>query len=751
MAGLRKPLAKRNSASRGRGTSDGREDTEGSTREKSRAALVESIASALVIKDEDVFFLCAENGELPLQGRHGYGLYYHDCRFLDGYELRLAGSPLSRLISSADVGFKAELELTNLDTRLADGRTMPKEELAVHWERVLDASHLALHDQLTFRNFGMEEYSFPLSIAFAANFEDVFTVRGRLAKKRGTLQSPRWDGDKLIFAYAGSDGITRNVTIGFDPAPVRKDSATAHFQIELPAHEQSTLAISLVLTESKEHGKTPQPQSPRHELKDAEQRLHERSQEWMDRQTQCRTGNPVLNGVLQRALLDLHVLRTQLDGYEYFSAGVPWFVTLFGRDSLITALEGLAYEPAIAEQTLRLLARYQGTEVNDWRDEQPGKIMHELRVGEMAHNHEIPQTPYYGSVDATPLFLILMGLHAHWSGSLKVFTDLRDNVERALQWIDKYATRDAGFVAYEGKSSRGLSNQGWKDSGDAIVNSDGSLAKPPIALPEVQGYVYLAKRLISDLYGRAGDSDRAAALAKEADDLRERFNRDFWLEEQGIYALALQAGGRPAAVVASNAGQVLWSGIADDDKARRTMQRLMAADVFSGWGIRTLSEKEKRYNAIAYHLGSVWPHDNALIVVGFRRYGLDDAAAKVCTGIVEAAAKYPMYRLPELFCGFPKQEFGLPVHYPVACHPQAWAAGAVPYMVTSMLGLTPDGFGGRLRVVRPRLPADCAYVELHGLRVGEASIDLRFATASQGKVGVEVLRKHGNLDVLTEE
>ncbi|HLJ94055.1 MAG TPA: glycogen debranching N-terminal domain-containing protein [Gemmataceae bacterium] len=729
------------------------ETKQGKTRTpaKSRAALVESIAGALVIKDEDIFFLCADNGDLPLQGRHGYGLYYHDCRFLDGYEMRLAGLPLSRLISSAGAGFKAELELTNLDTRLGDGRILSKEDLAVRWERLLDASHLALHDQFTFHNYGMEGCTVPMSLRFAAHFEDVFVVRGQHPHVHGTLHPPRWQDGKLVFAYDGSDGIRRAVTLAFDPAPIRQEDATAHFQIDLPAHGEIKLVVTIALTESKEREEKSPVMGPHDGIQHAEQHLHEKSRQWLDRQTQCHTGNLILNRVLERALLDLHVLRTRLDDLEYFSAGVPWYVTLFGRDGLITALESLAYEPGVAEQTLRLLAHYQGTKVDDWRDEQPGKIMHELRVGELAHDDEIPQTPYYGTVDATPLFLILIGLHAQWVGNLELFKDLRGNVERALQWIDQQGTQHNGFLAYDNKSSKGLSNQGWKDSGDAIVNSDGSLAKPPIALPEVQGYVYLAKSLLADLYRRAGENDWADTLAKDAKALRARFNQSFWMEDKGTYALALQAGSRCADAIASNAGQVLWSGIADEDKARRTMERLMADDMFSGWGIRTLSQNEKRYNAISYHLGTVWPHDNALILAGFRRYRFDRPAAKIFSGIVEAAAKYPMYRLPELFCGFPKQEFGLPVHYPVACHPQAWAAGAVPYMLTAMLGLTPDGFAGRLRVLRPHLPDDCEYVELRRLRVGQASVDVRFALAQQGKVSVKVLRTDGTLEVTTEE
>ena len=719
---------------------------------KSRSALVRSIADALVVKDEDVFFLCDRDGQIPLKGRHGYGLYYHDCRFLNGYELTLTGTELSRLVSTAGAGYKAELELTNPDLRLDDGRLIPQEEVAVRWERMIDSSGLALRDQLTFHNYGLERCSLPVSLKFAAGFEDVFVVRGMDAKSRGTLHPPRWDDGKLVFACDGSDGLRRGLTATFDPAPTRTDGAAARFDLDLPPRGEKRLAVSLVMTETDDKKQT-LPALGGDGFQRAEQALQRGRRRWLERQTQCRSGSVLLDRVLERSLLDLQMLRSRLDGHEYFAAGVPWYVTLFGRDSLIAALEGLAYEPEIAGRTLRLLARRQGTKVDDWRDEQPGKIMHELRVGELAHDNEIPQTPYYGSIDSTPLFLILVGLQAAWTGSLGLFNDLRDNVDRALEWIAKYGDQDGdGYVEYRGSSSKkGLANQGWKDSGDAISNADGSLAKPPIALCEVQGYVYLAKTLIADLYRRAGDADRAESLTKEAGELRERFNRDFWLEDEGIFVVALQGEDhRPAATVTSNAGQVLWSGVADPDKAKRVAQRLLADDMFSGWGVRTLSEKEKRYNPIGYHLGTIWPHDNALILAGLRRYGLDDAAARLFTAVVEAAVHFPNYRLPEVFAGLRRREFGQPVHYPVACHPQAWAAGSVPYALTALLGLTPEAFDRRLRVVRPVLPDGCDHVELRGLRVGAAKADLRFARTAHGKVGVEVLNTEGNLEVVED-
>jgi glycogen debranching enzyme len=417
---------------------------------------------------------------------------------------------------------------------------------------------------------------------------------------------------------------------------------------------------------------------------------------------------------------------------------------------VITALQSLAFDPGIAEQTLRVLAKYQGTQVDSWREEQPGKVLHELRVGELTRAGIVPYSPYYGTIDATPLFLVLLGRHAAWTGELTLFSELREHVERALEWIATYGDLDGdGYLEYWSSSKEGLINQGWKDSGDAIVNADGTLAEPPIALVEVQGYVYMAKCAIADLLRRAGESDRADRLEREARELRSRFNRDFWLDDKGFYALALQRDNRPAAVMSSNPGHALWSGIADADKARRTVERLMADDMFSGWGIRTLSTKEVRYNPIGYHLGTVWPHDNSLIAAGFRRYGFDDAAQRIFKAITEAAMEFEHFRLPELFAGFPRAEFEVPVNYPVADHPQAWGAGSVPYLLECLLGLVPEAFDRRLRLVRPLLPDFVDWLEVRGLRVGSALVDLRLQQTRQ-EIAVEVLSVDGDLDVVVE-
>jgi glycogen debranching enzyme len=650
-----------------------------------------AIADAIVVKDGAIFLLTYPDGGVPFGDGHGLGLYYHDCRYLDGYEMLLNETRPQPLVGTAAAGFKAILELTNADFTAESGATVQKESIGIKWERMVDSARSALRDVLTFQNFNVAPVEFNITLRFSAGFDDVFAVRSLLTEKPGKLNSPRWDENVLFFSYDGADGLYRGLNIHFTPHPDGHQADQAKFQIALQPGESKRVLVSLIIAESQDEAEIQPHPHEQPDLVRIETLLHRSSDQWLGQQTDVTSDSLVLNRLVERSFRDLRVLTSDLNNREYFDAGVPWFGTLFGRDSLVTALQMLAYNPAIAENILRLVASYQGDRVDDWRDEQPGKIIHELRVGELARLGEVPHSQYYGTVDATLLFLILIGLHAQWRGSLDLFNELRGNVERALDWISKYgASGDDGFVRYHSGSEHGLINQGWKDSGDAIVNEDGELAKPPIALAEVQGYVYFAKTLIASLYRRAGEPERAARLEREADELRRRFDDSFWLDDLGTYALALQGGGRPAAVVSSNAGQVLWSGIADAEKGRRTAERLLAADMFSGWGIRTLSEKERRYNPVGYHLGTVWPHDNSLIAAGFRRYGLDREARRVVAGIIEAATYFDNYRLPELFAGFSRDDYEVPVHYPVACHPQAWAAGSIPYMLESALGLVPE-------------------------------------------------------------
>jgi glycogen debranching enzyme len=715
------------------------------------ASVTRSIANAVMLKEGDLFFLTEPGGFVPVAGPHGLGLYYRDCRYLNGYELEIAGVHPDALVSSTAHGYMAVSQLTIPDLLLDDGRLLSKESLELKHERIAANDRLALYDVITFRNYGFEPVVLPITLTLQSAFEDIFTVRGMSSAARGTIHPPQWNRRSLTFVYDGADGIQRRLTAYFSQTPRRVDGTRAYFRVRMRPRSATKLVVSLVIAEAMRLDGEISPPLEEIDVGSVQAYFKRASDAWVANETVIHSSSLALNTVLDRSLRDLRVLRSRIESHDYFAAGVPWFGALFGRDSLITAIQMLAYNPGIAEQTLRLLARYQGQRDDPWRDEQPGKILHELRQGEMARTGEIPHTPYYGTIDATPLFLALIGFHAQWTGSLALFHELRPHIDRALDWIAVFGDRDGdGYLEYVRKSEAGLDNQGWRDSWDGIPEADGGLAQAPIALCEVQGYVYLAKRLLADLFSRAGEPARAEQLAQEARELKYRFNRDFWLKDQGYYALALQADKRPVRVLSSNAGQVLWSGIADPEKAERTMERLLSPAMYSGWGVRTLSAQEVRFNPTGYHLGTVWPHDNSIIAAGFRRYGFSGAAGRIFQGIVEAALHFPDHRLPELFMGFDRQDYGVPVSYPVACRPQAWAAGAVPYLLRSLLGLTAEGFDQRLRIVHPVLPEFMRSVEVQRLRVGGANVDLRFEQSGTGPVAVEVLRLEGRLEVVME-
>jgi glycogen debranching enzyme len=714
------------------------------------SAAPRNVARAVVSKAGDVFFLSERNGELPADNQDGFGLYYHDCRYLDGYRIRFSGTPPNVLVSAANRGSIAEFELTNEQLQVPDAKSIPVQTFGVHIQRVIDGDRLTVHDLITIDNYDVQSHELPLSFDFESHFEDLFEIRGLHPKKIGRENKPEWRDGVLVLSYSGADGVLRRTEVHFEPTPTKSSGNSAEYHLKLNAGQREQLNISFEIVETRERpaiGKRfrSKPDEVAHGIDRA-------SHHWLAGCAEVQSNSVQLTRVMQRSLLDLGILRSELDGYHYFAAGLPWYGALFGRDSIISALQTLAYAPTIAEQTIRLLAKYQGTKNDDWRDEEPGKILHELRRGELANLNEIPQTPYYGAVDSTPLFLILVGEHANWTGDLGLFKDIRQHVDRALHWMDHGGAHPNGkYLSYASKSSKGLGNQGWKDSGDSVMNSDGSLATPPIALVEVQGYVYRAKRLIADLYGRAGENQIADRLRGQAAELKRAFNRDFWVESKNFYAIALQKDNRPAAVISSNPGQALWSGIIDDNKAEAVVDHLAAEDMFSGWGIRTLSHKERRYNPIGYHLGTVWPHDNSIIAAGLRRYGFNKQALQILESIVSAGQHFEHARLPEVFGGFSQRDFSIPVRYPVACHPQAWAAGSVPFMMSSLLGLSANAFNNHLRVVHPVLPSFVNELDFRRIKIGDSTIDLHFERVRDAEVHVDVVNRNGSIQVEVEQ
>lgn len=708
------------------------------------SSLSRGISQAIVIKNDEIAFLCGRDGRIPLDDRdHGLGLYYHDCRYLNGCDYSVGGALPTVLSSSGRRGHESVFVSANHEMVGRDGRPISKEAIAIRHQYVIESEHRCLKSIFRFESYTAEDLTFTCKLVFASQFEDIFIVRG-MDRKHGQVQPVRWEGDVLFFEYKGGDGLWRSVSVHFSAPPVRRDGAVVYFEVPLRGRQKWELVVSIVIAESEERREV-QPR-PLPNFIDVDQLSEKRRTCWMAWRkeiTSVGSDSKMFNAIFERALGDLHELIMHMDGNEFFAAGVPWYCTLFGRDSLIASLEMLPFAPQIAAQTLRLLARLQGTKYDEAHDEQPGKIMHEMRVGELARMNEVPFNPYYGSVDVTPLFLITVVQHAAWCGDLQLFRELRKNIDAALQWIDKDGDHDGdGYIDYQSTGGTGLTNKGWKDSGNCIVNRDGSLARQPIALAEVQGYVYAAWIGIADLLERNNERAAAESLRKKAEAFRERFLSDYWMADEGCFALALQAGKMPAEAVASNAGQVLWSGIADQEKAVSSAHRLLQDDMFSGWGIRTLTEKQVAFNPIGYHLGTVWPHDNALIAAGFKRYGLDQEAVRIFNAILDAASFFDEFRLPEVFSGFSRLAYEVPIHYPVACHPQAWAAGSVPMLLATVLGFVPDGFNQRLRIIRPHLPEAVDSLEFTNLRVGRGSVDLSFQRAGDTEVRIEVKRSH---------
>jgi glycogen debranching enzyme len=698
------------------------------------STLIADLGSVLTTKSDGIFCLCAGNGDIDADSTPGHGLYFHDTRFLDRSTLRLGDESLAVLLSSALEDNRSVCELTNPDLELPRGKTLPKERIAIRRERRLAVQVV---ETIELRNFSQEKVTLPVELEFASSFDSMFVVRGAHPGKRGMLHEPRWQENRLILRYDGADGRRRTATLRFEPAPGRTSAGRAAFRITLAPSERQTIRVVISLADEGPGALEPRPR-----------RASTKRAAFSGVQISC--DNQLFQRVIDRSFEDLRMLETRERGETYFAAGVPWFVCLFGRDSIVTALETLAYDPIVARDTLLLLARYQGRRHDEWRDEEPGKILHELRIGEEANLGEIPQTPYYGTVDATPLFICLLAQYVRWTGDLALFQRLAGNVERALTWLEQTADHDGdGFVDYISKSNRGLANQGWKDSGNSIANEDGSPVEPPVALVEVQGYAYRAQLDAAWLFRLAGDEQRASRLERSAEELRKRFRRRFWIGRRHYLALALQQGGRPAASIASNPGQALWSGIVDPAHARAVARMLLSDRMFSGWGIRTMAEGEAAFNPVDYQVGSVWPHDNALIAAGLKRYGFVDEALQVFSGLYDAASRLPGYRLPEVFAGFRRDDYPEPVRYPVACAPQAWAAGALPYMLQVSLGLEPDATRQQLSIVRPVLPEWIGELTLRNVQVGDASVDLRFRRQREA-TAVAVLERRNTLSLTVE-
>lgn len=679
--------------------------------EEKTHTLTRGIANAITIKDGELFMLTNEKGEIPLKTGHGLGVYLHDMRFLSGYSLRLNGTAMECLGVVFDGGREAVYHMANFPMTGPGGLTIDKLNIGLDWSRLVDGHRLSLEETLTFRSYLNDDVQLPLTLRFDAKFRDIFQVRGLYPDEHGLLHEPQWQGETLVLAYDGLDGVRRETRASFSWPAARRSQEGVEFDLALAAQGEQKLVVTIRFKEGGDESE----HTPRSPLTDS-----------VSRYTTVSSSSLYVCKLMDRSLSDLRLLLNQRDGCDYYAAGLPWFGVVFGRDSLISAMMTLPYQRSVAETTLRLLATLQGRVHNEANEEEPGRIPHELRCGELARSGRLKKSPDYGTIDATPLFLMLFREHARWTGNTTVFEELSQAVELALQWIDTRMERSGGWLAYQSCSEHSCYHQGWKDVDGAIVRKDGTVPRTPIALVEVQGLVYAAWRGCAELYRRTGQTARAEALESKARDLKARFARAFWVEDGQFLAMALEKDEIPVSIVTSNMGQALWTGIVEPEHAAHVVRHLMDDSNFCGWGIRTMSNQERTYCPFGYHNGGVWPHDNALIVAGMKHYGFEAEAERVTNAIIEAAFHFPLERLPELFCGYSKRRHATPVAYPTACQPQAWSSASVPSMLATLVGLEPDALAGTLVVRKPRLPWTVPDLEMRGVKVGDSSIDLTF-------------------------
>jgi glycogen debranching enzyme len=695
-----------------------------------------------VLKHGESFAVFDRHGDIEPIGQGTQGLYHEGTRFLSRLVLKLNGERPMLLSSSVkEDNALLAVDLTNSDI-LTDGNVvLPRGTLHLAREKFL--WNAVCYERIIITSYSLSPVAVSLSVQLQSDFADVFEVRGIRRERRGNPLGVETKGDEVVVAYKGLDRAIRRTRVRCSPPPARIQPGELHFNLHLQPRGREVFYLTAAC--EPESSSAPQVLAFETAFEQAGRALETARR----RVPQVHTSNEQFNDWVNRAAADLHMLITDTPHGPYPYAGVPWFSTAFGRDGIITAFETLWIQPELARSVLTYLAATQATETNPAADAEPGKILHETRKGEMAALGEVPFGRYYGSVDATPLFVMLAGAYFERTGDRALIERIWPNIELALRWMDEHGDVDGdGFVEYARRSPKGLEHQGWKDSRDAIFHADGTLAEGPIALCEVQGYAYAARQWAAALAEALGRHEHASVLRTQTAQLRARFEKAFWCDAISSYALALDGRKRPCQVRTSNAGHTLFTGIASPERARLVARGLLEEDMFTGWGIRTVSSQAVRYNPMSYHNGSVWPHDNALIASGMARYGLSEPVLRVFTGLFDAAIFLELHRLPELFCGFTRRPGEGPTLYPVACSPQAWSAAAVFMLLGACLGISITASPPQVRFIHAFLPESVPDIQIRGLQVASGSVDLSISRFKEN-VSVNILRREGDVEIVS--
>ena len=695
------------------------------------------------LKHGDTFAVFDHAGDCIADPDNPEGVYHRDCRHLSHLYLTINGGMRPILLSSSlrDDNALLRCDLTNPDLFDAQGGPgLANDRIHILRHRFLWRD--SVYERLTVTNYDEAAQTIPLELTFAADFADLFEVRGARRERRGVQRAPEVSTDRVRLSYRGLDDQDRVTVLRFEPAPAQLDGRQARFRFELAPHASTTIHVEIDCADRAGDGSLEE----RYVAAYGEAEGYLRTS--AARAAAISSSNESFNQSVRRCVADTYMLITETEHGPYPYAGIPWFSTVFGRDALITGMETLWMDPEISRGVLSYLAAHQATGFDAAADAEPGKILHEVRRGEMALLGEVPFRHYYGSIDSTPLFVMLAGEYLARTRDRDVVERLWPNIAAALEWIDTYGDRDGdGYVEYGRHTDEGLVNQGWKDSNDSVFHADGRLASGPIALSEVQAYVHGAWHAAAEILTVLDQPREAAGYRARAEDLKQRFDRDFFDAELGTYVLALDGEKQPCRVRSSNAGHVLFTGLAMPEHAACVVRTLMDPSSFSGWGIRTIAATESRYNPMSYHNGSVWPHENALIAAGFARYGFRQEAAAVFEGLLAASAYVDLRRLPELFCGFPRRPTQGPTFYPVSCIPQAWSAAAPLSMVQTCLGLDFDIDTNCIVFNQPQLPGFLDEVTLHGVKTSQGAADIALRRSGD-KVVVDLVERRGDIGIV---